>query len=313
MKKNGLLCVFISMVACMLLAACGGKDSKAEEPSESGSIASEAGTEEESEAESNDPDSKSKKKSKVKELKAASDEKDDEDGSDEEDYEDTDTYEEAYGAVEYLDTTFYGVWVSAGSDSGKLYDLADDFAADGFDDCLVVATADFENLSNKVPYCLTVGKFDNEADADQRLEEVKKFGYPDAYVKNTGAYLSDDYYYSTATLEGFDVYEENGEIWIKGVEVQFPYRTGYEQSGASIGMTLYLDKDTVFVPDDPADAGFGNYKKGETPYEWFIKNYKLSEEDPDENYDAMMALRGVFEVAINGNYIESYTGSYWWD
>lgn len=220
---------------------------------------------------------------------------------------------EAYGALEYLNTTFYGVWVTAGNDKDKLYETAEDFAADGFDDCLVVSTADFENLSDKVAYSLTVGKFDSEADADQRLEEVKKLGYKDAYVKNTGAYLSDNYYYVTSTLEGFDVDEANGEIWIKGVEVQFPYRTGYEQSGASTVMTLYLDKNTVFDPADPADAGFGNYKKGETPYEWFVRNYKLSEEDPDENYDATMALRGVFEVAINGNHIDKYIGSYWWD
>lgn len=217
------------------------------------------------------------------------------------------------GALEYLNTTFYGVWVQAGDDRDKLYETADDFAADGFDDCLVVSTADFENLSDKVAYSLTVGKFDSEADAEKRLEEVKKLGFTDAYVKNTGAYLSDNYYYVTSTLEGFDVDEENGEIWIKGVEVQFPYSTGYEQSGASTVMTLYLDKDTVFVPDDPADAGFGNYKKGETPYDWFVKNYRLSEEDPDVNNDALMALRGVFEVTISGNHIDQYIGSYWWD
>ena len=316
MKKKSIIWLTIIVWICLLLTACGGS-SDVEGQIESSTTASETATEVSSEAESTDADSGYAGKSKGKKLTADSDEKDDpeEDGNDDEEYSGPDAYGdgELKGSLDYLNTTFYGVWVSAGIDYDKLYDLADDFAADGFDDCLVVSTADFENLSDKVPYCLTVGKFDTEDDADKRLEEVKKFGYPDAYVKNTGAYLSDNYYYVTSTLGGFDIDEQKGEIWIKDVEVQFPYRTGYEQSGASTVMTLYLDKDTVFVPNDPSNAGFANYQKGETPYDWFVKNYELSEEDPDENYDAMMALRGVFEVGINGNYIESYTGSYWWD
>ncbi len=326
MKKNLMLLIIMLIGTAFILSSCGNKADSMKD-SAGGKTEDVAKSEEDKTEEDSDKDKKNDKEDEdAGENKEDNEDKEKSDGvfsktgglnkksssddEEEENYVDEEIEGTASsGSLDYLNTSFYGVWVSAGNNYDKLYEVVDDLASDGFDDGLVVATADFENLSNNVPYTVTAGKFDNEGDAKTRLEEIKKDGYKDAFVKHTGAYLSDNYYYVTATNGGFEVDEDNGEIWLKDIEVQFPYRTGYEESGASTIMTLYLDKNTVF---DPNAQGFGNHEKGESPYEWFVKCYKAANEDPDNN-DWSQTLAGVFEVEINGNYIKKYIGSYWWD
>ncbi len=232
--------------------------------------------------------------------------------SDIDDAEDGMTGEKEYeelGSLDDLVTSFYGVWVNAGNDYEALYTEADALIAKGYKDCLVVATSDFDGLGRSVSYALSCGMFDNEKDAKDRLDEIKKAGYKDAYVKHTGSYVADSFYYVVTSMIEPEIDEDNGEIWFKNVEVQFPYMTGYETEGSTVKMTLYVDKDTVF---DPNAQGFTNHKNGEKPYDWIVKNYEAAKKDPDD-YEATTALMGVFEVSINGNHIDRYIASYWWD
>ena len=68
-------------------------------------------------------------------------------------------------------------------------------------------------------------------------------------------------------------------------------------------MTLIVDDKTVF--DKSCDMQFfPNYRKGESPLEWFGDN---------ANGEAAANLQGVFEVSITGNHVDAFYGSYWWD
>ena len=97
-------------------------------------------------------------------------------------------------------------------------------------------------------------------------------------------------------------------VMIRGVSLAIPYST----DGEPIDADLLVTKDTIF--DRSADfEAFGNYEKGDTPYEWIVRNYKLMNDDPDEYLMNGPALSGIFEVGLDNNKITTYYGSYWWD
>lgn len=83
--------------------------------------------------------------------------------------------------------SFYGIWVYA----SKSYDEASNFASNvstnGFNG-FVVTTTDWSNLNTEKWYVVTTGKYGSEKEANNMLEEVKKY-YPDAYVKFSGAHI----------------------------------------------------------------------------------------------------------------------------
>ncbi len=77
-------------------------------------------------------------------------------------------------------------------------------------------------------------------------------------------------------------------------------------------MTLIIDKDTTFDPSCNMSF-FGNYEKGQSVLEWFLKNDELAKLDPDSYSSGGPALLGIFDVAITGDHVDRIYGSYWWD
>ena len=77
-------------------------------------------------------------------------------------------------------------------------------------------------------------------------------------------------------------------------------------------MTLIIDKDTTFDPSCNMSF-FGNYEKGQSVLEWFLKNDELAKFDPDSYSSGGPALLGIFDVAITGDHVDRVYGSYWWD
>ncbi len=95
---------------------------------------------------------------------------------------------------------------------------------------------------------------------------------------------------------------------LRNVKLSIPYPS----DGDPTTTDLLVPKDAVF--DETAETEcFGNYEKGDTPYDWIIRNYKLMHEDTDRYLMHGQALSGVFEVGIKDNRITTYYGSYWWD
>lgn len=140
---------------------------------------------------------------------------------------------------------------------------------------------------------MTVGKSATEDRAKELIADVEKAGYKGAYVKYTGNRLSHRIYYylyapSDAVVTPSKVtLEDVTTVELSGTE---------EDEGP---MTLIVDSDTVF--DKTCDMqSFPGYKEGQSPLEWFN-----SAQETD--------LMGVFEVSIEGNHVESFYGSYWWD
>ena len=140
---------------------------------------------------------------------------------------------------------------------------------------------------------MTIGKSGSEAEAQALIEDAKKAGYKDAYVKYTGGQLSHRIYYYMYSPS--DAVITTSKVTLEEVPTEALSGT-YEDEGP---MTLTVDSDTVF--DKTCDMQFfPGYKEGESPLEWFIS---ASGED----------IMGVFEVGITGNHIDSFYGSYWWD
>ncbi len=95
---------------------------------------------------------------------------------------------------------------------------------------------------------------------------------------------------------------------LNGVSLTIPYHT----DGETVTADLIVTEDTVFDRSTDPES-FGNYKKGDTPYEWIVRNYNLMKDDPDQYQMYGPALSGVFEVGLDDNKITAYYGSYWWD
>ena len=190
------------------------------------------------------------------------------------------------------DEPFYGVWVGSSAERQESLDLAKDLSDKGLD-AYCIYTPEWENLNRDSYWCVTVGKSATKDRAEELIADVEQAGYKGAYVKYTGERLSHRIYYylyspSDAAITPSKVtLEDVTTVELSGTE---------EDEGP---MTLIVDADTVF--DKTCDMQyFPGYKEGQSPLEWFNST---SGED----------LMGVFEVSIEGNHVESFYGSYWWD
>lgn len=201
---------------------------------------------------------------------------------------------------------YYGVFVSSAKSSEGCTPTVDKLEEAGFVREPVVYTPDFSELNPQPYYVATAGMFTSENDANETLAKVKKAGFTDAYVKYAGTYIGEKYWYTMHGGEKIDVLKDG--VMLGGVSLSIPYLT----YGESINAYLLVTEDTVF--DSSADLGsFGNYEKGDTPYEWIVRNYKLMNDDPDKYQMNGPALSGVFEIGLEDNKITTYYGSYWFD
>ena len=205
---------------------------------------------------------------------------------------------------------FYGVWIAADKDEEKAVEKAMALYDLGFDS-YVTYSPEWEKLNSKPFYCVTAGRYGSEAEAEAALEAVKT-SYPDAYVKFTGVRKFISVVYINYGDTKFDV--SSDKVVIKDAQVSETnvWYPGCEDVGTGYIMNLEIDRNTVF--DDTCDTDvFANYEAGDKPIDWFIRNYDLSVNDPDAYIAEGPALSGVFEVGINGDHIDRFFGSYWWD
>ncbi|MBR4543074.1 MAG: SPOR domain-containing protein [Lachnospiraceae bacterium] len=205
---------------------------------------------------------------------------------------------------------FYGIWIAAEKDEEKAVEKAMDLHDMDYDSYMTYSP-EWENLNSKPFYCVTAGRYASEAEANAALDAVKS-AYPDAYVKFTGARKFVSVAYINYGDVKFDVSPD--KVVIKDVQVSETnvWYPGCEDIGIGYTMTLVIDRDTVF--DDTCDTGyFANYENGDRPIDWFIRNYELSQNDPETYIAEGPALSGVFEAGINGDHIDRFFGSYWWD
>ncbi len=198
---------------------------------------------------------------------------------------------------------FYGVWAGAFEDRQAAVELYNELNGKGFAG-VYVYSVEWENLSKDPYFCVSAGMCRSEEEANALLEDVKKAGYKDAYVKFTGERIAHRIYYVVNDESAIDLM--SGEVILNDVQIE-------EMSGGYGGKaSLTVNKDTVF--DETCDmSGFGNLKKGASVLDWFEENMKLLEEDPDEYLAKGAALKGVFDVSITGNHIDAFYGSYWVD
>lgn len=198
---------------------------------------------------------------------------------------------------------FFGLWVGAFKDRSAAEELVNKLKDAGLE-AYCVYSPEWENLSKEPYYCVTIGESGSEPEAQAYITDAAKAGYKDAYVKYTGDRLShriDYYIYSEDTIKiSLD------EVVLNNVQVS-------DMSGGDmIEATLVVDKDTVF--DKTCDMQFfGNYRQGDSVLEWFNYNKELMETDVDKYMEKGPALKGVFEVSITGNHVDSFYSCSWWD
>lgn len=201
---------------------------------------------------------------------------------------------------------YYGVFVSSSKDKDSCYPTAEKLEEAGFNGSFVVYTPDFSNLNKEPYYAATTGLYETESDAKEILSEVKAAGFKDAYVKYAGTYVGDTYWYTMYSGENISVLKDG--VMLRDVLLSIPYAA----FGEPIKCNLFVAPDAVF--DDSAETEFfGNYEKGDTPYEWILRNYKFMSEDMDKYLSNGPALAGVFEISLENSKITAYYGSYWWD
>ncbi|ETP72938.1 hypothetical protein UYO_1000 [Lachnospiraceae bacterium JC7] len=202
--------------------------------------------------------------------------------------------------------SFYGVFIQAFKDEKSCDKTLSDLEDAGLTTCPVVYTPDFEGLSPEPYYAVTAGLYTTEQDAKEALEKVRAVGFKDAYVKYTGSYTGDRFWYYMYSENGIKLL--NNSIILHDVNVTIPYIT----DGASVKKDLIVSEDTVFAEDAETDY-FSEYEKGDTPYGWIMRNYKLYTDEPEKYGEKAPVLTGVFEVSLDGNKISSYHQSMWWD
>jgi hypothetical protein len=177
----------------------------------------------------------------------------------------------------------------------------------GFNDDIMLYTPDFSGLNPEPYYVVSAGLFEAEDDANSRLREVQAAGFKDAYVKLAGKYIGNRYNYTMFDADNIEILKDC--VILHDVEVTIPY--WIESSGSST-MDLYVYESAKFADDADIET-FSNYEKGDTPYKWIVKNYNLLKSDTDAYMAYGPALSGVFNVAIDGDEITEYYGSFWWD
>ena len=201
---------------------------------------------------------------------------------------------------------YYGVFVSSARASEKLAPVMDKLEEAGFMESCIIYTPDLSGLNPEPYYVAATGLYSSESRAEEALSEVKAAGFKDAYVKKAGSYTGDRFWYTANGSETIEVL--NDGVMLRNVSLTIPYSV----EGDAIKADLLVPKDAVF--DGSADTGsFGNYEKGDTPYEWIVRNHDLMKDDTEQYLMYGPALSGVFEVGIKDNKITTYYGSYWWD
>ena len=206
----------------------------------------------------------------------------------------------------YTDEEYYGVFIASFKERDDCWNTTVRLEDAGYHLCPTLYTPDFSNLNPLPYYAVTAGLFTSEEEADDELEEVKKAGFKEAYVKSTGKYIGDRCWYTMHG--GYETEVLKDRIILHDVSVTIPYLVGE----GSDRRDLYIDGETVF--DEKAELEFfGNYEKGETPYKWISRNYRLMSEEPDKYMESGPALAGIFEVSLTGDHIDRYYGCYWWD
>ncbi len=206
---------------------------------------------------------------------------------------------------------FYGVWIASVKDYDLAVAAAEKIADKGYRS-EVIFSQEWENLNQKPLYCVTAERYYSEDEANDALAKIQKLGFSDAFVKHTG----DHKFITVMYTNTGDVQTEilDDAIILKEVNVT-PSRTWYPlYDDYDVGYTkrLIIDKNTVF--DDTCDLEFfGNYEKGDSAYDWYLRNLDLMENDPDAYLQYGPALSGVFEIGISGDHVDRFFGSYWWD
>ncbi len=209
-----------------------------------------------------------------------------------------------------FDSGFYGVWTAALTDRETAVSEAERLNREGYDSC-VCFSPEWDNLNKKEYYCVALGRYGTEDEAEDALKEAKDGGINDAFVKFSGKRK-----YTTVEYTNFgDVKMENNSdrVVLKNVayDISRSWRSEIKNEGQLRG-DLIIDSDTVF--DEKCETEFfGNYEKEDTPLSWFKKNLEYMENDPDKYMSNGPALSGVFEVGINGGHIDRFFGCYWWD
>ncbi|WP_026523469.1 SPOR domain-containing protein [Butyrivibrio sp. MB2005] len=204
---------------------------------------------------------------------------------------------------DYYDEGFYGVWIGAYEDLEEAKELAQKIEDQGAV-ATVVFSPEWENLNAKPFYCVTYDRFETESSAEAALVNAKTSGYDGAYIKFSGKRVMHRIYYTVYSHDVMDFSKD--KVVISGVS------TSSLMGDDEKEMTLIVDKDTTF--DSSCNMSFfGNYEKGQSVLEWFNKNDELAKEDADSYSSGGPALLGVFDVAITGDHIDRFYGSYWWD
>ncbi len=212
----------------------------------------------------------------------------------------------SYEIGDLLQTEYYGVFLSAFANPDDCADTEAKLQDAGYTYCPIVYTPDFTLLNPDPYYCVTAGLFTTEEKAQEVLDDIKKAGFNDAYVKNAGQYIGDTMQYLSYGSNEMEVLYDR--VILRGVSVSIPYVTDAE----AVTTDLFVYKDAVF--DSSAETQFfGNYEKGDKPYDWIKRNVELMSSDPDKYAESGPALAGVFEVSLDGRKITAYHGSYWWD
>ena len=215
------------------------------------------------------------------------------------------SYAEQEDDVLFESSDYYGVFIAAFKNRDDCLDTEMKLEEAGYHLCPVVYTPDFSKLNPDPYYVVSEGLYTNEKDALKALEDIKAAGFKDAYVKETGPYIGDRNWYILNGDEDIEILKDC--VILHNVSVSIPYMTGdYKKCD------LYVYESADF--DSSAELEFfGNYEAGDTPYKWIVKNYNLKSSDPDKYIENGPALSGIFEVSLDGNRIERYYASYWWD
>ena len=201
---------------------------------------------------------------------------------------------------------YYGVFVSSSKDPDKCTPVIEKLEEADFYGSSIIYTPDFDGLNPEPYYVVAAGLYTSESDAKELLSDLKAAGFADAYVKHAGSYTGEKYWYTMHDGSQVEVLKDGAML--RGVSVSIPCQT----DGAAITADLFVPKDAVFGESAETEF-FGNYEKGDTPYDWIVRNYNMMNEDPDQYLMYGPALSGVFEVSLDGNNVTAYYGSYWWD
>lgn len=209
-------------------------------------------------------------------------------------------------ADEVYDSDYYGVFVASFKEREQCLDTLVKLEAADYRLCPVVYTPDFTELNQEPYYVVTAGLFSTKDRAEETLEDVKKAGFNDAYVKYAGKYKGDKLWYTL--YGGNNIEVKDSRIIIHDADVTIPYSS----DATPVRMDLVIDKDTDF--DIDADLHFfGNSESGDTPYDWIARNHRMINEDPEKYVESGPALSGIFLVKLDGNRIARYYECYWWD